>query len=362
MENNRLFGLDLYRAAAILMVLMANTIFFFQLELPAVSALAPIIGFIGLEIFFVLSGFLLARSLFPIFMADDFGVVAAVRFLRSRLLRIVPLYFFVVLINIGIAAAMGYPIGQSWKYVLFLQNFSGPIPAFFPESWGLPVIVFAVLFFVLLLFGCSKVVPQHFRSRTFPIVALLLLLVFMWTKWIYNTVHVQTDMAQWETTLRTVVLFRIDAVMVGVLAGWLFVNCPVLLQKAKWILAFFGLTGLLFLAVGVGYLQLLIEDFPTFWNVWYLPLTSIILACFLPLLAAWSRQPIGLIAFLSKATFGIYLTHFSIVLLLMEHFMMQDASVGGGMLFLAVGYLVLAVVVGWLAYRIENAVLKRIKP
>jgi peptidoglycan/LPS O-acetylase OafA/YrhL len=352
MINNRIFGLDFYRATAILMVLLANTIFFFQLQWAAVSDLAPIMGFLGLEIFLVLSGFLLATSFYPVFMAQGFGLADFGTFLKSRLLRIVPLYFLIVVVNIAVAAVMGYPFDQSWKYFLFVQNFATSIPAFFPESWGLPVIVFAMLMFTALLFGLSKIFIQKHKPMVFPIAALALLLVFLWTKWLYNSVLSQINMSEWEQTLRTVVLYRIDSVMVGVLLGWLFIHHKTFVHKIKGLLAIAGFFGIVFLTFGVGYLQLLIADYPMFWNVYYLPLASLILACFLPVLANWKTapKPLAWMIFLSKATLGIYLTHFSIVLLLMEHFLLRDASVDNSLGFLALGYFMLSVLIGILVY------------
>ena len=348
----RLFGLDFYRVAAILMVLLANTIFFFQLELPAVSDLAPMIGFVGLEIFLVLSGFLLATAFYPIFMSETFGLGAWLQFIKIRLLRIVPLYFLIVVINIGIAAAMDYPFDHAWKYFFFLQNFSGSIPAFFPESWGLPVIVFGMLLFTSLLFGLSKVVRQKQKSFAFLMAAVVLMLIFIWTKWLYNSVQAPINMADWEMKLRTVVLYRIDSVMIGALFGWIFRNNVIFLQKMRWFFAILGCAGLAFLTLGVGYFHLIIEDYPAFWNIVYLPLTSIILACFLPMMSSWTKVPKGFnfIPFVSKATFSIYLTHFSIVLLLLEHFLKTDAASANTLISLAVSYFVVAIAFGCAVY------------
>ena len=79
-----------------------------------------------------------------------------------------------------------------------------------------------------------------------------------------------------------------------------------------------------FLLFGVGKFQLLIETHPFFWNVIYLPLTSICVAFFLPLLSQWNSA-CGLaaraITFISIISYSIYLLHYGIVLQLMKHFL-----------------------------------------
>ncbi len=359
--SQRFPGLDLFRAAAISMVLAANTIFFFQLQFPAASALAPIVGFLGLEAFFVLSGFLMACGLYPLFVSPDFTWKASARYVGRRLWRIVPLYSVVVLLNIGMAAAMDYPTTHAWKYFLLVQNFSAPIPAFFPESWGLPVIVFAAMFFAFLLSGLSRIIPQRYRSLAFGGAALLLLLIFLWTKVVHFQVKPAADIAQWETTLRTVVLYRIDSVMVGVLTGWLFLKRPTILRQWRWALFAFGVLGMAWLGAGIGFFQLSIERFPMFWHVIYLPMTSLILACLLPALVFLTRLPNGLRfnTWLSAMAFSIYLTHFSLVLLPLEYGLMRDAVIGNNLLVLAAAYVILSVAVGWLFHTLVESVFER---
>ncbi len=361
MTQPRVFGLDLLRAAAITVVLVANTIFFFQIQLPALSGLAPVIGFFGLESFLVLSGFLMARALYPVFTTAGFGFRDSLRFIRQRLGRIAPLYFIVISVNIALAAVMDYPFAHAWKYFLFAQNFASPIPAFFPESWGLPVILWASLFFVLLLFGLSRIVLLRHRAIAFGAAAILLALIFSWTKWLRHSVYGTDDLAHWEAGLRTVVIYRIDSVMIGVIAGWLWLFKNALIQKIKWFLFAAGLIGLLFFAVGVGYLNLQIQNYPLFWAVLYLPMASATIACFLPLLSSWERSAeSGVAVLMSKASYSIYLTHFSIVLLLLEHFFLRDAVVANNIFILALVYFGGAILFGYLVYQFIEKRLQRL--
>ena len=72
---------------------------------------------------------------------------------------------------------------------------------------------------------------------------------------------------------------------------------------------------------GILPLNLTIEQNPFFWNVLYLPITSIAFAFFLPFFSEWKTYtnavfyPIELI---SKISYSIYLLHYSVILLLLK--------------------------------------------
>lgn len=364
-QHNRIFGFDFFRATAILMVVLANGIYFFQLQSALVAQLAALMGFLGLEMFFVLSGFLLSKSIWPVFRKEDFGWIAVRDFLSRKLLQIVPLYFLIVIVNIAITSWMAYPVADLWKYFFFVQNFAKPIPAFFPESWGLPVIVLSILTFPLLLLGFSRIVAQKQKAGLFPILTIVLVVVFLWTKWLYDGHTSNTTMAQWNVSLKTVALFRFDSIFIGVFMGWVFRDSSTISAKVKWVFAGMGCIGMAFIAVGVGYLQILIETHPTFWNIFYLPLTSLSLAFFLPVLSHWQLVP-GMIksavTFISKISYPIYLVHFSIVLLLMEHFLVEDYTAAGRISMIAIGYIAVTFIVGTaLFYLVEKPLLKHMK-
>lgn len=353
MDNQRIFGLDLLRVLAIVLLLLANVLNSYQLASPALAQFAPIVGFVSLEIFFVLCGFLLSRSVYAIFMSESFSTADGIRFLKHKMLRIVPLYLLVLIANIWIAYAMDYRVENVWAFFFFVQNFAQPIPAFFPESWGLPVIVFGILMFVGLLMALSRIVKQQHKSVVFLLAAIGLIAVFLWTKWLYHTQHETTDVAVWDASLKTVAIYRFDSIYIGVLFGWMSLQLRAFWEKAKFLLAFLGCNGLVFLAFGIAIFELDIESHAAFWNIFYLPITSVILCLFLPVFADWQTAPAFLqktVAVLSKSTYGIYLVHFSIVLLLTEHFMLIDFSDSGALLQMNAVYVLGSIVLGSMLY------------
>src|SRR5690606_26030557 len=92
-------------------------------------------------------------------------------------------------------------------------------------------------------------------------------------------------------------------------------------RRTRYIWAVLGMIGLAFFTVGVGFLGLFIESWPFFWNVMYLPMVSITMALFLPVLSAWISEANWIhkpVTFISLISYSIYLLHYSIILQLLN--------------------------------------------
>lgn len=322
--DNRIFGLDLYRAAAILMILAAQCVFFFPQEDGAVAQLAGLSGFLGLEIFLVLSGFFVGQSLYPLFCNTRFDFRAMVLFSAKRKIRIVPLYYVVLCVLLAVAYFRNYPVEGAWNYFFLLQNFASSIPAFFPESWGLPVILYSGVLLLLLLIGLQKLLSHVQKPMVFLIAASIPVVLCLGFKWIYSMGASQTDVNAWDASLKTVVIYRLDAFFIGVFFSWLQGYAGHFFYRMRWLFAAVGCLGILFIVAGVGYFQLLIDTHPLFWNVFYLPIASLSLACFFPILSAWRTAPQMIqmpIGFLGRTSYAIYLVHYSVLIQLLEYFL-----------------------------------------
>ncbi|MFN7134293.1 MAG: acyltransferase family protein, partial [Myxococcales bacterium] len=107
--------LDGLRGLAVLAVLAYHLVG----QLPAttlagkIAALPVNAGWMGVDLFFVLSGFLITRILL---FARDESKAPLLNFWRNRALRIFPLYFAVL----GLAGALGVPV--SWHYWTYTAN------------------------------------------------------------------------------------------------------------------------------------------------------------------------------------------------------------------------------------------------
>jgi peptidoglycan/LPS O-acetylase OafA/YrhL len=147
-------------------------------------------GFFGVELFFVMSGFLLGGIIFRQFIRDDYSFKTTLVFVYRRLMRILPNYYLIILVNMGIWLWLGYSVADSWKYFFFLQNFASPLLPFFPESWSLPIKEYGYVIAVLLLYAASVVFNKVSRKMIFLSV-ILGMLVFFCTKTLLQLLHGQ---------------------------------------------------------------------------------------------------------------------------------------------------------------------------
>ena len=126
--------LDGIRGLAILMVLVCHSAMWLPIG-PARSVLIE--GRIGVDLFFVLSGFLITGILL-----DTKGNRRALpKFYIRRGLRIWPLYFAFLVLAFGVMYKMVPPHLSPWAYILFVQNFfyvAGTGPMLDP-TWSLAV-------------------------------------------------------------------------------------------------------------------------------------------------------------------------------------------------------------------------------
>ncbi|WP_294000262.1 acyltransferase family protein [Sphaerotilus sp.] len=140
-------SLDGLRGVAILLVLLHN---FDVLDLGGARALGPVlvkeflyIGWIGVQLFFVLSGYLITRGLLVTQTRPDYFE----RFFLKRVLRIFPLYYLALLVFLVLLPATGWVAQRSMQYSslwlwTYLSNWTtpfeptgGPLPHF----WSLAV-------------------------------------------------------------------------------------------------------------------------------------------------------------------------------------------------------------------------------
>ena len=153
--SHRVFGLDLMRAMAICMVLCSHILWIYEPNDGIIKQLFALFGFLGVEFFFVLSGFLIGGILDGIYINDNYTIKSVMYFLKRRWFRTLPNYFLILIINIIITVTIGYSLPKLGLYFVFLHNGFSKMPTFFPESWSLSVEEWAyiVLPFSLLLFS-----------------------------------------------------------------------------------------------------------------------------------------------------------------------------------------------------------------
>ena len=151
---SRLLGLDFLRAIAISLVLISHcTFLLFPDTTTQFIDLIRIMGAIGVDLFFVLSGYLIGGILIKFWDEDIPKWTTLFKFWKRRWLRTLPNYFLILILNVLIAFIIGLSLPKSvLLYTLFLQNFVVDHPDFFTEAWSLSVEEFAYLLLPFILF------------------------------------------------------------------------------------------------------------------------------------------------------------------------------------------------------------------
>jgi len=128
-------GLDLLRALAIVVVVVYHAALF-GFKLPG---RVDRFGWIGVDLFFVLSGYLIGGQLLASLARDQ--RIKLGRFFSRRALRIMPAYFVVLAIYFLLPAWREYPeMSQPlWKFLLSVQNIALHGGTAFSHAWSLAV-------------------------------------------------------------------------------------------------------------------------------------------------------------------------------------------------------------------------------
>ena len=227
-KRNRIAGLDVIRTAAVSLVIFDHCSFMFNplQKLPVIgvvvlafTTLNEIVGYFGVELFFVLSGFLISSILFS--MLDEsksFKQIITV-FLYSRWLRTLPNYFLYILINYLLFLGLNISVKFDFRFLLFLQNFLTPHPVFFKEAWSLSVEEWFYLLLVIFssfLFVFLKIETK----RVFIISVCLFIITSLLIKGVFIYSHMNYRYS-FDEYFRKIVVFRFDAVAIGVFGFWL---------------------------------------------------------------------------------------------------------------------------------------------
>ena len=216
--------LDVLRCAAVLLVL------FRHLDvLPATdSALVRIplkllfeAGWMGVDLFFVLSGFLVAGLLFR--EVQEHGQLQVKRFLIRRGLKIYPGFYVLIAATVGVAIVQGWNL--PWKRILsevfFVQNYHVGL---WNQTWSLAVeehfyLLLPLLMLLLLRINRGKPDPLAAIPLIYAAMAIGLLGLRLWTAWRASFQFV--DVGSWCYRHLTPSHLRMDSLMLGVLLSYL---------------------------------------------------------------------------------------------------------------------------------------------
>ncbi|MGO4209462.1 acyltransferase family protein [Terriglobus sp. 2YAB30_2] len=135
--STRLHGLDTLRALAVLVVVLYHLTIFGELPI----RLLPVTyhGWMGVDLFFVLSGFLIGRQVLkPLASGQKFSIAD---FYRRRAYRILPAYLTVLALYVFVPGWRDFPrIMPVWQFLTFTMNFGFTFARRgFSHAWSLCV-------------------------------------------------------------------------------------------------------------------------------------------------------------------------------------------------------------------------------
>ena len=352
-EFKRTLGLDIIRASAILLVVIghsANLLSPLQ-TLPfgvgfifgKILELTSYFGLLGVELFFVLSGFLIGGILIKEFIKEEpFNLNSVKVFYIRRWFRTLPLYYlmFVILLLVNYRQ-----IGNSfdWKFLFFLQNFFQPHPHFFGEAWSLAIEEWFYLTLPLFLLATGILFKRSSKQKILLETFTLYFFVFFMLRILNALYPLYPDQ---DTGIRRVVVFRLDAVMYGVFMAYFKQFYMDTFLKLSRKLLWIGITGIvllvLFAYLGAHprfdfYSQNRIFRFCS--DAFLFTLVPLCFSFFLPYADSIKGLPNKglekMITHISLISYSMYLVHFSLVYITFFNSLETANS------FIAIGYFLL---------------------
>ena len=243
--KQRVYGLDVFRSIAILLVVITHGSAILQ---NTILENFPWIRLIdGVDLFFVLSGFLIGSLLLKTLnTSEKFKFNEILTFWKRRWLRTLPLYYLFLLINwllVNYTVIDGDIKQYNVSFIFFLHNFSSPFYGFFWESWSLSIEEWFYIFLPLILFFLLLLLSA--KRAFFICCAILVITPLAYRIYLSPTV---VDGFWWDVTFRKMVVTRLDAIGYGIFAAWIKYYYGPLWSKYR-IIAF--ATGLLLLIIAV---------------------------------------------------------------------------------------------------------------
>jgi len=307
-HNNRVLGLDIVRAMAILLVVYGHGVYLLPEEFHKYYYI-PIPLIDGVSIFFVLSGFLIGGILLKIIQNGNFTSRDLLNFWLRRWFRTLPNYF-IVLSGLLIYQMLLYNNlgGANLKYILFLQNFVSAHPPMFSEAWSLCVEEWFYLLFPVACFIFYRFMKNKSKSVLLSAILFILPPLIFRVLYYYNGINADN----WDSNIRKVVVFRLDSLMYGIIGAYFF-----RFQKNPWIK--FKNICLVFSLVILIYLTIYWRMKPSlaFLAVYQYNLESLATLLSLPYLSELKSIKFKfitfIITFISIISYSMYLLNYSVV-------------------------------------------------
>ena len=306
-NKKRIFGLDIFRAVAIILVVLGHGGFILN-NTPADGF--PYFRMIdGVDVFFVLSGFLIGGILLKeLHKEGDFKVNDLFKFWKRRWFRTLPNYYLILLLNYIVVkyGIIKEDIDQfNYHFLTFTQNFKDPFYGFFWESWSLSIEEWFYVLTPIMIFSLCKWLPNKISFLSVTLIMIILPLAYRLS--IYDP---NLDGFWWDVTFRKTVLSRLDSIGYGLLIAWLYFYYADFWKKIR-IPAFL---------VGIGLIIFILNDRSShttlYKQTYYFSLVSFAIMLLIPMAEAYKKAK-GMLAIavqhISKISYSMYLINLALV-------------------------------------------------
>lgn len=336
MENQtapKFYGLDHLRALAIILVFLFHY-YILSGGQPAWLPDAASFGWTGVDLFFVLSGFLISFQLFTQIKAGQ--TIVFKTFFLKRFFRIIPAFLVTVALYFCIPFFREKEsLPPLWKFLTFTQNLGLDLRVYrtFSHAWSLCVEEHFYLFLPLILIFLQA---KKWLGKGWWLLIALFLLGFLARLYSYHTLYLPVSEEQYSWTTWYKYIYyptynRLDGLLVGVGIAAIYHFVPGLWNRLTRYGNLFIIAGLLILTGA----YFVCEDQMTFYaSVWGFPLIALGYGCLVTgavspnnFLYKWHSKVTTTIATLSYA---IYLTHKGVIH--MTHRLLEDFNLDANLL------------------------------
>lgn len=328
----RLIGLDAVRATAILLVVADHFLLFYW---GVVGRWSYPLGVLGVEIFFVLSGYLIGGVLLDVIARNHnvptVGTLS--RFWVRRLLRTLPNYL--LFLWVGTRSSPVADARRLLPFLTFTQNFFRPSLPFYGVSWSLAIEEWFYLLFPGLILALGF---TGWRTRHKFLAAMCILFVLPLALRLLDGPG-----RAWDDDVRKTVVMRLDALMWGVLVAAVRRYASAAFVRLQTIGVFalgLAMLALLTAALAAKY-QPGVPDFTaTPGDAWWFPSFNLSVALILPFCVGVQRFPAGLAAVtvrLSLWSYSMYLCHLPVMGFLQKHLPLSRVPLAGTTFLVVVG-------------------------
>ncbi|HLY68927.1 MAG TPA: acyltransferase [Puia sp.] len=351
-RHKKFYGLDHLRALAIILVLLFHYQIFDH-HTPWIEK-AGKFGWTGVDLFFVLSGYLIASQLFAAMAKGK--QISFPDFFIKRFFRIIPAYLVVVAVYFCIQPFREREgLSPLWRFLTFTQNFHLDLRVYgtFSHSWSLCI---EEQFYLLLPLILITLVYLKKTSQGYIILIVLFLAgfacrVFTWYHYLVPLEGTDDYWIAWNELIYYPTYNRLDGLLTGVAIAALFQFKPKIkawiTDRANW-----------FLLAGVGLLScsyfVCIHEHDFIASVFGFPLVSvsygfIVTAAISPHTFLY-RLRSKITTNLATLSYSIYLTHKGVIHVAQQ--LLMKTGIAGESTLMFILCITVAILAAWLMNRI----------